>query len=158
MNSSVRAGAALLLALALLLAGAVWLQPAPGGAAAAVLALPDAVHWLGTDDLGRDVLRRLAAAAAPTLLIGVATSGASIALAVLLALAGLAWPAADAGVLRLADLFDALPSTLIFIVIAAQVREIGAEEARALAVPFDPAPLFIRWLADGLLLRAGARQ
>ncbi|KAB0325722.1 ABC transporter permease [Janthinobacterium sp. PLB04] len=122
MNASVRAGTGLLLVLALMLAGASWLQPASGGAMDAVLAPPGALHWLGTDDLGRDVLRRLAVAALPTLGIGVAVSATSIVLAVLLALCGLAWPAADTLVLRLADLFSALPSTLVFIVIASAMQ------------------------------------
>jgi peptide/nickel transport system permease protein len=149
MNASVRAGTGLLLVLALMLAGASWLQPT-GGTMDAVLAPPDGVHWLGTDDLGRDVLRRLAAAALPTLGIGVAVSAASIALAVLLALAGLAWPPADALVLRLADLFSALPSTLIFIVIASAMQP-GVAALVAMLAAFG-------WDAEFRALRLRLRQ
>ncbi|MBP1205068.1 peptide/nickel transport system permease protein [Duganella sp. 1411] len=150
MNGLVRAGALPLLALALALAGAAWLQPAAGAAMDAVLAPPDGVHWLGTDDLGRDVLRRLAAAAAPTIGIGLAVSGAGVALALSLALAGLAWPAADAGALRLADLFNALPSTLIFIVVASAMRP-GVPALIAMLAAFG-------WDAEFRALRLRLRQ
>lgn len=53
------------------LLGAAWLLPNPTTInLQAVLAAPSATHWLGTDDLGRDVLARLVGGLQVSLLVG----------------------------------------------------------------------------------------
>lgn len=148
MNGAARCGTALLLALAgiLLAAGLAY----PCGASGMPFAAPDAAHWLGTDDIGRDVLCRLAAAAAPTAGIGVAVAACAIALALLVALAGLASPAADAAGLRLAALFNALPAALVLIVLASTFRP-GLPAVVALLAVFG-------WDAEFRPLRVRLRQ
>jgi peptide/nickel transport system permease protein len=44
----------------------------------ATLAAPDAAHWLGTDDLGRDTLSRILAGARVSLLVGLSSVGAAL--------------------------------------------------------------------------------
>lgn len=110
--------AALLAALALLLAASL-LTPAPqmGGP---VLQAPGGAHWLGTDELGQDVLLRLLAAVPHTL----ALAGAAGVLPVAIALAAAAlflWAPGwgRQAVLRAIDIAMLLPATLVMVVLAA---------------------------------------
>lgn len=148
MNPGMRIGAALLLALAVALAVAGWAQPQ--AAPDLPLTAPDALHWLGTDDLGHDVLGRLVAAAPPTVGVGLAVGGGTMALAFGLALLGLAGRLADDFVLRLADVFNALPATLIMIVVASAFRP-GMAALIGLLVLFG-------WDAELRTLRARLRE
>lgn len=81
---------------------------------------PDRAHWLGTDELGRDVLVRLLFAGRVSLAVGV-TSAAGAALvgtAVGLA-AGLRGGWTDGLLMRLTDLFLAVPALPVLLVLAA---------------------------------------
>ena len=78
-----RSAAGLLLVM-LVVAGALVgpaLSPysAEGADFLATLAPPSAAHWLGTDDLGRDVLARVMNGGRVSLLVGVASVGAALA-------------------------------------------------------------------------------
>ncbi len=81
---------------------------------------PSAAHWLGTDDLGRDLLARLLEGARVSLTVGVATA---LAASLIGTAAGLfaAWRGglADALVMRLADGLLALPALPLLVVLAA---------------------------------------
>ena len=80
----------------------------------------DAAHWLGTDDLGRDVLSRLVYGARIALLVSV--SAASIAAAVgtvLGLLAGFFGGVTDALISRLVEIWMAFPAVLLAILIVA---------------------------------------
>lgn len=79
---------------------------------------PDAVHWLGTDENGRDVLARLIYGVRPSLLLGfasiaIAVTGGSV-LGLLAALAG---PATDQVVFRILDTLLAVPDILLTLLI-----------------------------------------
>ena len=154
MNASARLGLALLLALAVGLGAAraaqAWWQPQAAALAHAALTAPDARHWLGVDDLGRDVLARLAAAAPLTAGVGLAVSALGMALAAALALLGLRSPRADALTLRLADVCSALPGTLILIALSSAFRPGAAALAATLAL--------LGWDAELRTLRARLRQ
>jgi len=80
------------------------------------LAGPSASHWLGTDDLGRDVLSRIAAGSwisvGPALLAVIVAFGAGIPLALLAAEHG-RW--VERGSSRFAELLLALPSIVILL-------------------------------------------
>ena len=115
----------LALALLLFLLGAIaaagWLAPdAEGIDLAHRLAAPDQSHWLGTDELGRDVLARLLAGGR----ISLAVAGITAVLAALLGTAiGLlsGWKGGfwDAALMRLTDGIMALPLLPLLIVLAA---------------------------------------
>lgn len=148
MSQGVRFGLALLVAMMAVLVVAGWAQPQ--GGAGIPLTAPDAHHWLGTNDLGHDVLDRLIAAALPTIGVGLAVGGGAMALAFGLALFGLAGRLADGFVLRLADVFNALPVTLILIVLASAFRP-GMAALVGLLILFG-------WDAELRTLRARLRE
>ena len=97
---------------------ASWWLPYPVDAQdpAHTLAGPSASHWLGTDDLGRDVLSRIAAGSwisvGPALLAVVVAFGIGIPLALLAAEHG-RW--VEHGFSRFAELLLALPSIVILL-------------------------------------------
>lgn len=100
---------------------------------------PDALHWLGTDHLGRDVMARLAAGARLTLLSGV--GGALVAFVLG---AGLTLPAlALGGLLRTVifgafDLLRALPGVLVAILLVAALSPGPGAVMLALGLTFAP--------------------
>lgn len=81
---------------------------------------PSAAHWMGTDDAGRDVLSRLLAGAATTLLAAVAVVLISTVIGVLIACAAVLSPrGVDAAIMRVCDIFMALPAMVLALGIAA---------------------------------------
>jgi len=84
------------------------------------LAAPSAVHWLGTDALGRDILSRILHGARISIPVGLA----AVALAALLGalvggLAGFAGRRLDDVAMRIADLMLAFPTVILALVITA---------------------------------------
>jgi peptide/nickel transport system permease protein len=80
-----------------------------------VLSKPSSVHWLGTDNLGRDLFSRLLYGARVSLFVGIVSSLVSAALGVLIGLfAGFKGGAIDAVIMRVTDAFLCFPP-LIFI-------------------------------------------
>jgi peptide/nickel transport system permease protein len=79
---------------------------------------PDALHWLGTDENGRDVLARLIHGVRPSLLMGLAATAMGLILGTVLGLlAGLGPRWIDAAVMRLVDVLLAFPDLLLALVI-----------------------------------------
>ncbi|MBR0681988.1 ABC transporter permease [Roseomonas eburnea] len=100
---------------------------------------PDAVHWLGTDHLGRDVLARLAAGARLTLLTGV--GGALIAFGLGAGLGLVALALGDplrSLVLGFFDLLRALPGILVAILLVAALSPGPGAVMLALGLTFAP--------------------
>ncbi|HEU5318261.1 MAG TPA: ABC transporter permease [Chloroflexota bacterium] len=110
---------------------------------AARLQPPSAVHWLGTDQFGRDVLARVAAGAQYAFAaVGITTIVAGAAGAALGLLAGYAGGKVDALLGRVIDLWLALPGLLFAIAIAGAY---GPSFANAmLAIGFMRIPSFAR--------------
>ncbi len=80
---------------------------------------PSAAHWLGTDDLGRDVLSRILYGARISLLLGVLSVGISLMIGLPLgAIAGYAGGAVDGFIMRVMDVMLAFPSFLLAVMIA----------------------------------------
>ena len=81
---------------------------------------PSAQHWLGTDQLGRDVLVRIVAGARYTIMIGVASVAIGLAIGVPLgAWSGYVKGTFDLLVQRLVDIVLAFPSFLLALVLVA---------------------------------------
>jgi peptide/nickel transport system permease protein len=83
---------------------------------------PNAAHWFGTDESGRDVFSRTIHAARPSLLIGVAATVIGIGLALILGiLGGLGPKPVDYTVTRIGEVLFALPGLLLALVFIAIV-------------------------------------
>lgn len=111
-------GVLAVLALAVVVPG--WLAPADPLDATARLAYqaPNAAHWLGTDENGRDVLSRLIHGARPSLLIGFAATVLAVVIGTVLGLlAGLAPARLDNLLMRGVDVLLAFPDLLLALVI-----------------------------------------
>lgn len=91
---------------------------------------PSAEHWLGTDKLGRDVLLRLMLAGRISLTVGLVATGISVAIgATLGALAGFYRRGVDTVIMRMADIFMALPALPIMIILGAILSDLKVDPA-----------------------------
>jgi len=84
------------------------------------LQAPSLAHWLGTDGYGRDVLTRVIWGSRVSLEIGFLATGLSILVGTLLGgTAGYFAGAMDTGLMRVADVFLAVPSLFLILVVVA---------------------------------------
>lgn len=91
-------------------------------AAAGFWAAPSAAHWLGTDDVGRDILARLLAGGRTSLLVGGASAAISMAIGVPLGItAGYHRGVREFIIMRLADIFQCFPNIVIILCLVALV-------------------------------------
>ncbi|HEX7127850.1 MAG TPA: nickel transporter permease [Thermodesulfobacteriota bacterium] len=111
---------------------------------------PSAAHWLGTDDLGRDVLSRIVYGARISLLIGVLSVGISLAIGLPLgAVAGYAGGLVDSVIMRVMDVMLAFPSFLLAVMIAGIL---GPSLANAMiAIGVVQVPRYVRILRASVL-------
>jgi peptide/nickel transport system permease protein len=88
----------------------------------AVLSGPTAAHWLGTDELGRDLLSRIFAAAAGTLGTSFITVLVSVGLGTILAMAAAALGDRVEGVIsRITEIMMSVPGTVIILAVIGAV-------------------------------------
>lgn len=81
-------------------------------------AQPSSAHWLGTDQLGRDLLSRLIYASRVSLIVGIATTLLCVAIGTVLGLiSGYFGGLADAIVMRTADVVMTFPPMILLLVI-----------------------------------------
>ena len=108
---------------------------------------PSAAHWLGTDQLGRDVLARVVNGARISLRLGVFVVLLSLALGIVVGLAaGLAGGLWDDVLMRVTDIFLAFPSLILAMAISAALGPSLTNVLFAVAV--------VSWPAYARLLRA----
>jgi peptide/nickel transport system permease protein len=94
----------------------------PYASGIAMLTLPSAAHWLGSDDLGRDVLSRVIYGARASLAIGFGAALVAMAIGVPLGLvAGTLRGSVDLTLSALIDLFIALPGLVLALIITVMV-------------------------------------
>src|SRR5262245_9975922 len=80
---------------------------------------PSAEHWLGTDQLGRDILSRMIYGARISLLIGLIVVGLAASLGTFVGLvAGYVGGWLDEGLMRLTDVFFAFPALILAMAIS----------------------------------------
>jgi peptide/nickel transport system permease protein len=97
----------------------------------AVKQLPSAAHWLGTDELGRDILSRIFAAGGETLLYSAIAGLVAVGVALSLALAAAARPVAQSVGDRATEVVMAIPA---MIVILAVIGTVGTNLALVMAI------------------------
>lgn len=114
--------AAYLLGLIFLAAFAPWLglQDPFHIDAANLLASPSSRHWLGTDELGRDLLARAVYGARVSLLVAAAAVAVACLLGVAVGIgAAFAGRRTEAAIIRVVDVFVSLPETFVALVVLA---------------------------------------
>jgi peptide/nickel transport system permease protein len=131
---------------------APWIAPQDPIAAswAAIRKAPSAQYWLGTDEIGRDVLSRVIWGTRASLLAGVVSVSISLLIGVPLGMAaGFLGGAVDAIISRVTDAFLACPFLILAIALAAFL---GPSLTNAMiAIGVSAAPIFVR-LARGQVL------
>ena len=109
----------------------------------AIRQAPSSAHWFGTDDIGRDVLSRVAWGTRASLLAGIVSVSISIALGVPIGLAaGFLGGVVDALISRLTDAILACPFLILAIALAAFL---GPNLTNAMiAIGISATPIFVR--------------
>lgn len=108
------------------------LEPNVSDLEAGFWAPPSAAHWLGTDDVGRDLLARLLHGGQVSLTIGLLAAAISTAVGVPLGLlAGYRRGGWEFWIMRLADLFQTFPSIVLVLCL---VSLVGASAANIVLV------------------------
>lgn len=145
-------GLAVVLLFVVLAVFAPWIAPHDPIAAswAAIRKAPSAQYWLGTDEIGRDVLSRVIWGTRASLLAGVVSVSISLLIGVPLGMAaGFLGGAVDAVISRITDAFLACPFLILAIALAAFL---GPSLTNAMiAIGISAAPIFVR-LARGQVL------
>jgi peptide/nickel transport system permease protein len=116
-------GAGIVACIALVAVGAGLIAPHdPNASGIDILAVPSALHWMGTDDLGRDVLSRVIYGARASLAIGFGAALVAMAIGVPIGLvAGTLRGKIDTVLAALIDLFIALPGLVLALIITVMV-------------------------------------
>jgi peptide/nickel transport system permease protein len=116
-------GIALLAMIVLAGLGAPWLASHdPDASGDLILTGPSAIHWFGTDDLGRDVYSRVLYGARISLVVGPAAALVAALIGVPFGLvAGYARGKLDTLLVQMIDLFIALPSLVLALIITAMI-------------------------------------
>jgi peptide/nickel transport system permease protein len=148
--------AAITAAFVLVALGAPWIAPHDPAAQqlSARLAPPDAAHWLGRDEFGRDLLSRIVWGARLSFVLGVASVALSFVLGVPLGLvAGYAGGRLDGVLMRAVDVLLAFPGILLALAVVAVVGA-GGVGSLVLAIGVFGIPTFARLArASALALR-----
>ncbi|QMU95912.1 ABC transporter permease [Microbacterium esteraromaticum] len=87
-----------------------------------ILEPPSASHWLGTDDVGKDLFSQIVYGARVSLFIGIAAGLGSLVVGLLVGgIAGYVGGAVDNILMRIAEVFQIMPAMLIALVIVAVI-------------------------------------
>lgn len=102
---------------------APWISPYdPFAISPNILQPPSAEHWLGTDDVGKDILSQIIYGARVSLFIGVAAGLGSLVIGLIVGgIAGYVGGAVDNVLMRVAEVFQIMPAMLIALVIVAVI-------------------------------------
>lgn len=134
---------------------APWVAPYPAQgegrtSADTVMMAPSPAHWLGTDQLGRDVFSRIIFGSRPAFVVPLLVVGLAVLIgAPLGAIAGFKGGWFDEAIMRVTDLFLAFPSLLLAMAITAALGR-GLENA-ALALVISWWPWYARLVRGAAL-------
>ena len=111
----------------------------PVRTSSAVLAAPSADHWLGTDNLGRDLYSRVVHGSRISLAIGIASTLLGAVLGGLIGLiSGYAGGITDLLIQRVMDIMQALPILVLALVLAAALGPSLTNAIVAISIPIVP--------------------
>ena len=111
---------------------------------------PNAEHWFGTDQLGRDMFSRILDGTKISLFVGVAAVAISLSIGVLLgAIAGYRGGKTDALIMRIMDMMLAIPSILLAIAFMAALGK-GLDKA-VIAIGLVSIPEYARIVRGSIL-------
>jgi ABC-type dipeptide/oligopeptide/nickel transport system permease subunit len=111
---------------------------------------PSAEHWLGVDQLGRDILSRIIYGARTSLVIGLVSLGFGAIVGLLIgAVAGAFGGRTDTVLMRFMDMMLAIPSLLLAIGVAAAIGR--GLTAVMIAIGVVNVPIFARLLRSSML-------
>lgn len=114
------------------------------------LQFPNADHWLGTDDLGRDVLSRIIYGTRVSLTVGVASVVLALIVgAILGVIAGYFQGWLDTLIMRFCDVLLSIPSILLAIAIVASLG--SSMKNMILAIGISSIPIFARIIRASVL-------
>lgn len=99
---------------------------------------PGSLNWLGTDELGRDILSRIIWGGRASLGIGFMVVVLSVGIGTVLGLMAGYWRRADAMIMRLVDAMMALPDILLAIFLVAVLGASATNVILALAIVYTP--------------------
>ncbi len=102
------------------------------------LLVPSPQHWLGTDDLGRDVLTRTLYGTRVSLLVGASVTLSATILGAILGLLAGYYNRLDSPIMRVMDGFMAFPSILLAIAVMAALGPKTVNVIVALAIVYTP--------------------
>ena len=142
---SAQIGAAIVLFFIVLAVFAQWIAPYDPNSPdwLAIRAAPNAVHWFGTDDLGRDVLSRVIYGTRASLSAGIVSVTVAVLIGLPLGLiAGYFSGPVDMAISRLADALLACPFLVLAIALAAFLGP--SLENAMIAIGISAMPIFIR--------------
>src|SRR5215470_19795804 len=116
------AGASIVVAVMAVAGLAPVLAPYEPNKSSVLLLTPSATHWLGTDELGRDILSRLIYGARTSLLIGIGAALVALLIGAPIGLAGGYFRGRiDLMIVPVIDLFVAMPALILALIITVMV-------------------------------------
>ena len=129
-----------LLAVVVVALGAQWISPHDPNDTAVLerLKTPTAAHWLGTDELGRDLFARIAFGARYSLAIAALTALGAVAAGTLLGLVAGFFRRLDAPLMRMVDAMMSLPDILLAIALVAILGPSLLNVVLALVLVYTP--------------------
>ncbi|HTI18505.1 MAG TPA: ABC transporter permease [Trinickia sp.] len=157
-NRAALVGAAIVLIVIVVAALAPWISPFDPVQAdfLHVRSAPDAMHWFGTDELGRDILSRMIWGARASLAAGVVSVAVAVAIGVPLGLiAGYFGGLIDTVVSRVADALLSIPFLILAIALAAFLGQSLTNAMIAIGV--SAMPRFVR-LSRGQAIAVKAEE
>jgi len=138
-NKTIVAGAALLIAMAIIAAAAPWIAGDPQFMTPIDRLLPpSALHWFGTDPLGRDVYARAVYGARISLVVGLAVAVLSIAIGLTIGLAAGYYRRLDNVIMRFMDGLMAIPGILLAIALVSLNKASVGIVVIAISIPEIP--------------------
>jgi peptide/nickel transport system permease protein len=138
-NKTIVLGAALLIAMAIVAAAAPWITGDPQFMTPIDRLLPpSALHWFGTDPLGRDVYARAVYGARISLVVGLAVAVLSIAIGLTIGLAAGYYRKLDNVIMRFMDGLMAIPGILLAIALVSLNKASVGIVVIAISIPEVP--------------------
>ena len=133
-------GAAILSVMTLAALAAPWITPYDPMSLKVLdrLQSPRALHWFGTDELGRDVLSRVVFGARYSLMIGAFVVLTSVLAGILLGLCAGFFRRLDAPIMRIVDAMMSFPDILLAIALVAALGASMSNVVIALAIVYTP--------------------